>query len=245
MLNIFKAVFVRIVKNIFYIAGLVIAAVVTYLFTGGTYTIGFLDGKSANDIAVFVSGAMIFFLTIFVPILLGVEYSDGTFRNKLIAGHTQTDVYMGTLMGVTAATWIMVVVWLVSGIIGGVRPDVRFTVHAIEILAFLTALNSFLVMLGIRIKKQFTSSLTAIGILYLSFNGILFGNFLMMDATGAWLKISKILYNIPAMGQWFSSTCFYEDILEPSLAVKVMISLVIVAVTSFLGMFRLNGRDVD
>lgn len=48
----------------------------------------------------------------FVSMFLGTEYSDGTIRNKIVVGHTRTEMYLANLLCVFAAVLLMVFTWL-------------------------------------------------------------------------------------------------------------------------------------
>lgn len=41
---------------------------------------------------------ILFFLSAFIPIFIGVQYSDGTVRNKLVIGHRRLSVYVANLL---------------------------------------------------------------------------------------------------------------------------------------------------
>lgn len=58
------------------------------------------------------------FCALFTSMFLGTEYSDGTIRNKIVVGHTRTDIYLANLITVFAATLLMMVVWLVGALVG-------------------------------------------------------------------------------------------------------------------------------
>lgn len=59
-----------------------------------------------------------FFCTLFGSMFFGTEYSDGTIRNKMIVGHTRTDIYMSSLVTTFIATLLMMSAWLVGALIG-------------------------------------------------------------------------------------------------------------------------------
>lgn len=59
-----------------------------------------------------------FFCTLFSSMFFGTEYSDGTIRNKMIVGHTRTDIYMSSLVTTFIATLLMMSAWLVGALIG-------------------------------------------------------------------------------------------------------------------------------
>lgn len=54
--------------------------------------------------------------SIFFSLLIGTEYSDGTIRNKLIAGHKRSHIYLASLLN----GWIAISVIYAAGILTGV-----------------------------------------------------------------------------------------------------------------------------
>lgn len=245
MFNLYKANLERLFKNIYFIGGLVIAAVVTALFTGKHVSVFFLVEKTPGEVMIFISCAMIFFFGIFTPIYLGGEYADGTFRNKLIVGYSQLEVYLANLLALITGAVAMILVWFVTGIIAGAEVNSKlFVALVVEIFAQAGWL-AFLTLVGLRCKKTITSVALSMGVLFISFNWITFGNALMMHVKEGEFSIGQILYNIPAMGQWVSETCFSDPQVNPGLVIKVLISLCIVGITTAIGITGINKRDVN
>lgn len=54
------------------------------------------------------------FIAVFSSMFFGTEYSDGTIRNKVIVGHTRTDIYLSSLVTTIAAALLMVLAWLIG-----------------------------------------------------------------------------------------------------------------------------------
>ncbi len=54
----------------------------------------------------------------FVSLYLGVEYQDGTLRNKLIAGHARGRVYSAYLITAAAGCFAITLAWLLSAAVG-------------------------------------------------------------------------------------------------------------------------------
>lgn len=61
-----------------------------------------------------------FFTSIFCSLFIGTEYSDGTLRNKIIAGHKRESIYFSNLFTSIAAILILCVVYLVVVVAVGV-----------------------------------------------------------------------------------------------------------------------------
>lgn len=59
------------------------------------------------------------FISIFVSIFVGIEYADGTIRNKVISGHSRTNIYLSNLaISIIGALIIEIVYIIVIAVIG-------------------------------------------------------------------------------------------------------------------------------
>lgn len=61
-----------------------------------------------------------FVMAIFSSIFLGAEYSDGTIRNKLIVGHSRTNIYFSNLITNLAAAFFMCLSFVVAALAVGI-----------------------------------------------------------------------------------------------------------------------------
>lgn len=57
------------------------------------------------------------FCAIFSSLFLGTEYSDGTLRNKIIVGHTRTDIYLANLLVSFASTLLFLLAWAAGALV--------------------------------------------------------------------------------------------------------------------------------
>ncbi|MDE6031024.1 MAG: ABC transporter permease, partial [Oscillospiraceae bacterium] len=57
-------------------------------------------------------------ITLVIIFFLGTDYSDGTIRNKITAGHTRTEIYCANLITCVFISSLIDIVWLVFGLIG-------------------------------------------------------------------------------------------------------------------------------
>lgn len=57
-------------------------------------------------------------IAVYVSLFLGTEYSDGTMRNKLVVGHTRSDIYLSHLFTNIAGGLSMLLASLLGGLVG-------------------------------------------------------------------------------------------------------------------------------
>lgn len=123
----------------FWLALILAFGVAVYQCVNNTLTYGgFIDYKvvyEANLSAVLLVGLSI---AVVGSLFLGTEYSDGTLRNQIIAGHSKTSVYLsGFMICVITGLLLLLAYWLV--IVGWVFL-LHLTVQSPE-LVLLAALN--------------------------------------------------------------------------------------------------------
>ena len=98
-----------------------------------------------------------FFFASVTSMFLGTEYSDGTIRNKVIAGHTRTRIYLANLIVSYVSDLAIMGVWLIGALVGvpalgffTLRPAdlVGYFLICILLAAAYSAINTFIVMLS-------------------------------------------------------------------------------------------------
>ena len=72
---------------------------------------------------------------VLISLFLGTEYSDKTIRNKLIIGHTRTNIYLADFMTCFAGSVIMLAVWFVGMFPGALFTD-GFMIGALGVLKY-------------------------------------------------------------------------------------------------------------
>lgn len=149
---------------------------------GYVYTIDRFYFDAAPVTAIFCAG--------FISFFVGTEYSDGTIRNKLIAGYTRTQVYISNFIVSLAVCEGFVIMQLVGGLVGILflgawTIDIKVLIILI-ILQFLytAALNGIFVMLAmLSPNKAVTTAASIILSLLLLFIGSMFYNALQEPET--------------------------------------------------------------
>lgn len=112
---------------------------------------------SNTDGLIFMGGLyLVFAAAVFIGIFVGTEYSDGTIRNKLTAGHSRSSIYLSKWIVCTAADIIIHVMYIAVVLILGhlfidgttmpVKEILRFGAVSTVAFAGLTALLLFISM---------------------------------------------------------------------------------------------------
>lgn len=57
-------------------------------------------------------------MAIFISMFLGTEYSDGTIRNKLVVGHTRTNIYLANFLSCLTGGIVITALWFIGGLPG-------------------------------------------------------------------------------------------------------------------------------
>ncbi len=125
---------------------------------------------SNTDALIFVGGLyLIFAAAVVVGLFVGTEYSDGTIRNKLSAGHARRDIYLSKFIVCAAAdvviyvVYILVVLGLGQILLGGT------TFHVKEILVFgaagitaMLAMTALLLLFAMSIQSKASGSVVCL-----------------------------------------------------------------------------------
>lgn len=115
------------------------------------------------------------FCSLFSSMFFGTEYSNGTIRNKVIVGHTKTNIYIANLITTIAATVLITLAWLIGGLAAipflgvwkmGIPNLLAYLFIAVMFEAALSAICTFVYMLS-------TSKAHTVAISMLLFMGLL------------------------------------------------------------------------
>ena len=82
----------------------------------------YADTDSSHLDEAFWIGALLigFVLSVFVSLFVGTEYSDGTMRNKVVSGHTRSEIYLANVTACIFAGWLMCLGCLAASLIVGI-----------------------------------------------------------------------------------------------------------------------------
>ncbi len=105
---------------------------------------------------------------IFTGLFIGREYSDGTMRNKIIAGHSRSVIYVSNFVVGTAAGWFLNIAWIIPMLLVGVPClgmfSSLFTIAAYTLVSFFmtAALTAVFTVFAILITNKTNSSISII-----------------------------------------------------------------------------------
>ena len=248
MIRLYKAYMTRFLKSIYFIGGCIIALAVTYAVTGNTLAVPFLVESDAATRMFFVTAAMVAYFTVFIPVFTGAEYSDGTIRNKVVAGFSQRQIFFSLYLAYASLALIMWICYLAGGIAAGANPFGGYTAGNIAMLFAVMAYIAFMQTMAFRLTKM-AAVVIAAGFTFMTcFNMVLFGNAILMVLYDSELYtagyIASLVYNINALGQWFSNTGFSDDYANPGTPVQLLLSVIITLLMFIIGTSGLKKSDV-
>lgn len=148
MINLLRANITKLLKdtafricNVFmFFFGVFI--VITHYIDGVNYGFSPYDAFAYSN-----SVIMLFPLATFAAMFIGREYSNGTIRNKLIAGHSRVHIYLVNLITLIVASIIMCVCWYIPvyslGSILLLTADVSWLTRLVQIGLILTSMIVF------------------------------------------------------------------------------------------------------
>ena len=104
----------------------------------------------------------------FLSLFLGVEYQDGTLRNKIVTGHARSKVYTASLLSGIAGCWVILLGWLLSTAIGAAEygwfqaPTAELALELAVALGTAAALAAILTLLGMLLPNRAVAAVLAI-----------------------------------------------------------------------------------
>lgn len=104
----------------------------------------------------------------FIGLFLGMEYQDGTMRNKIAAGHTRGAVYLSQMLTAMLGCLGILLAWALSAAVGAVRlgwfaaPWTELSLRAAVILMAMAAMAAIVTLFAMLITNHAVSGVTAI-----------------------------------------------------------------------------------
>ena len=243
MNTLIKANITRMTKHIFFIPGLILALVITYLGMHVAVTVRGTDIEVAQYWQKLAALGIPAFFSLFIPLFIGGEYKDGAIRNKAIAGHKQSSVYMAEFIAVASGVTLMWMCWILGGIsfilINGGSLTAAFFSDGIAILGCNLFYASIITAIAMRIRRtEIAAVLSILFFMFSYFAGVtVFALNMIKDSNIA----LGIIENIFPLGQWFGIMNCDECV--PTI-VRIVIALAMTVIFTLIGNFRINKREL-
>lgn len=111
-------------------------------------------------------------ITMVIIFFLGTDYSDGTIRNKITAGHTRTEIYSANLITCVFVSSLIDIVWIVFGLIGLPFMECgqgigQMLLYMVVTLLFSISTGAIVAFVGMLISGRATSVAISILIFFL------------------------------------------------------------------------------
>ena len=243
MNTLIKANITRMTKHIFFIPGLILAVAITYLGMHAAVAIRGTDIEVAQYWQKLAALGIPAFFSLFIPLFVGGEYKDGAIRNKAIAGHKQSSVYMAELISVASGVAIMWICWMLGGIsfilVNGGSLSAAFLTDGLAILACDLFYASIITAIAMRIRRmEIAAVLSIIFFMFSYFAGVTVFTLNMIKDSNIALGIIE---NIFPLGQWFGIMNCDECV--PTI-VRIAIALAMTVIFTLIGNFRINKREL-
>lgn len=246
MKNLVKIGLIRLYKHWFYIVGCILAFVITVWFLE-TRPIPQLAHHSAESVAILLSGAIIVYFSMFIGIFMGSEAEDGILRNKVMAGHTQLEVYVSHYVTFLLALIGMLVCWFLGAMVGGTQVTADFIEYTCIAFLYNAAYIAIIQAIVFRMKKMVSGVVLGLGIFYFLAANVLISNYIYMVLSDMgqpiMVTLFSVIYNMSAVGQCFARTALADPGLGTT-GVQVSVSLGLIVLASLLGTLKLKKRDI-
>ncbi len=237
MINLIKGNLYRISKSYFYILGCVLAFALTYFFVDVKPML-FMNSWKPEEIAILVSAATIFFYSIFTGVFVMIEYTDNAIRNKVIAGHSQTEIYFSDLIALVLSNMFMLLCWVMGGVCAGVKINSSFGIYILVCVLYNIAYIAVLNAVSFRITNLL-SSLFNIMFFYFCVGVAIFGNYFVNFHEESFPIIGYI-YRMNGLGQYMTHAGLS---VEPDVTKNICLSLIVIVVSAVVGMLGLKKRN--
>ena len=247
MRDLLRADLARLFRNKLLYLGTVCAFAITFWFTGQAKYMNILSRPETDfDYSLLASLGIPAFLAVFTPLFIGVEYRDGTIRNKLITGKTRTQIYLSSVIVTALAVLIMTAAWLAGAATGA------DTLPSAGVIAISTAKTIAYNIAGISVLVLISYAVTnyqnALGFEFTLFQTGAFGALalqgLMVIAANPIMPLLKFILNLNPLGQWLLDSPIGDYEAKLPVPVQFAMSVFILAAMTFFGIRMLNKKDI-
>lgn len=240
MTSLIRANMKRMMKHIFFIPGLILAMLITFI----VLKIRPVEFEMMKYWFRTVGLGIPAFFSFFIPLFIGVEYKSGSFRNKVIAGHKQSEIIISLFASSFIGVTIMTLCWVLAGTVylftERYAPDKEFIVTSIGLWFAFLAYASIITLISLRLKNMVVSTVVCINYFMVSyFLGVTSFSINMLSES----SIGTALFeNIFPLGQWFGIMNADDSFVMP---VRIIISVGLIVIAALIASFKINRRELN
>lgn len=208
---------------------------------------------------------------VFNSLFLGTEYSDGTIRNKIVAGHLRSSIFISNYLGCLIANLIFLLTWMIGSLVGlpflgfwriGAVGLALYIIIAIFFTAALTAIITLVCMLSM--NKAITAVFTILMVLgLLLITSMIFNSLCEKEFFGGIIKTAQGVKKCDVIPNPYYVSGFrrtvYQFIIDflptgqqiqmannkiGNTIVSLLYSVIVIIVTITTGIFAFNKKDL-
>jgi len=264
MIKLLNANFYRLKKSMcFWILMIVMAFLGIYIYDNynSLNCVG-CDYNRLGEVIFVFAGFICILLPIFITLFIGTEYSDGGIRNKIIKGHTRTNIYLANLLTCIIVSIIYSIIYIIfssiMGLIWGNHiaiPQDIFLVLILDVIMlniFTSSLFTFITMsLSNKTSASIISFATVVWSLMISSNL----SSKISQSTGIFKTIYQFFLNIIPYGQAYQimdcANAMHEgasiNIIDPTNQYQTLwlFSLCFIIIINFYGIMIINKKQLN
>lgn len=245
MFSVLKANLNRLFKNIYFIAGCILAAVITWYFVTNAEAILGPHYREKAGAMQLISIGVIMFVSIFAPIFQSTEYTNGVIRNKIVMGKKQSEIYAAHYITMLVVAAAIIISWLIGGIIAGVSVNAWLITYTVKLFFSMIAYSSFMTFIGMRFKKVITSATLGILAVQGGFSSIIIIFMVASRNFGTFMgTVFSYIGNALAIGRWFSNSQLCDPGCNLNIVLTLVVSLVMAVIYYVIGSYRIDKRDL-
>ena len=242
MKALIKAEIIRLYKNKLFLGGNTLAFLITVGFCKYLNMVRPSQSEIHNIYANFISLGIMAFSSLFTALFIGEQYMGGVIRNKVIAGHKQTTIYVSSMIAIFVGVLTTTGCWFAGCLVAGYYLE-SYTLKFVLILLFAAiAYAGILTTVAMRVKNTTMGCGITMGIFFVSYvaaTGVHAAYVWAEEGTG---MIWKVLLDVMPMGQWFA--IFARDGAELPLTVMLLLSSMLTILAYLAGTVGLNKREL-
>lgn len=133
------------------------------------------EGEGSLDEAFWIGALVIgFAISVFVSLFVGAEYEAGTIRNKIISGHTRSDIYLANTVACILAGWLMCLGCLAVSLVVGIpllgffqTPLPEVFLHGICVFVLSAAYAAIFNMIAMLGQNRAVTSMICVSLAFL------------------------------------------------------------------------------